>query len=401
MSKIKPWLWSTGLAVCLSAPVQALEWQGKAGVDALLFSDQGLHAEQNDQYYSALFELEAFAEVSENAELKSKFFHRQSTGSASRTHTDVRELMLYSYGEDWELHLGVGKTFWGTTETRHLVDVINQIDWVESLDDEARLGQPMVAAKLIRDWGTVDFFILPYFREIQFLSEDARPRLNPVVDVDNPIYQADEAQRHIDYALRWSQSYEAVDIGVSYFKGTQRQPLFTPQTFNGQLVGLTPVYVQTQQVGVDLQYIYGDWLWKFEGLMRDSHQADFTDYQSSAAVLGTEFTWVGVLDSDHDLGLITEYQYDEWEATTPFQNDWVVGVRWVLNDVQSTELLLTHSYDLDYDTRVWLLNASRRIGDNWKAEVVARWLGQLGKKDPAMAAFKKDDLIHAQLHYYF
>ena len=66
--------------------------------------------------------------------------------------------------------------FWGVTELRHLVDIINQTDLVENLDGEQKLGQPMVQLTLLKDWGTLDFFAMPYFRERTFTGPDGRPR---------------------------------------------------------------------------------------------------------------------------------------------------------------------------------------------------------------------------------
>ena len=42
------------------------------------------------------------------------------------------------------LLVGAAKVFWGTAESRHLVDIINQTDAVEDIDEEDKLGQPMV-----------------------------------------------------------------------------------------------------------------------------------------------------------------------------------------------------------------------------------------------------------------
>ena len=36
----------------------------------------------------------------------------------------------------WDLLIGVGKVFWGVTESRHLVDIVNQTDLVENPDQE-------------------------------------------------------------------------------------------------------------------------------------------------------------------------------------------------------------------------------------------------------------------------
>jgi hypothetical protein len=75
--------------------------------------------------------------------------------------------------------LGANKVFWGVTESRHLVDIINQTDLVEDIDEEQNLGQPMVNLLLQRDWGQLDFYLKPWFREPVLELAEAGDRLLP------------------------------------------------------------------------------------------------------------------------------------------------------------------------------------------------------------------------------
>ncbi len=59
-------------------------------------------------------------------------------------------------GEEWEILAGLNKVFWGVAESRHQV---------EDIDEEDKLGQPMLNLTTLRDWGTVSLFILPGFSE--------------------------------------------------------------------------------------------------------------------------------------------------------------------------------------------------------------------------------------------
>ena len=385
--------------VFFSLKIHAVELQGKLGAEAIIFTDEAKYSPQKNQYLSGVIEPEFFHAINDNQELKAKLFYRYDIDSTSRTHADVRELMLNHYEDEWELNLGIGKVFWGKTESRHLVDVINQVDWAESLDDEERLGQPMVQVKLIKDWGVLDLFVLPYFREVDYLSKEGRPRINPVVQNEEALFQNKSKQRHVDIAGRWSQTFDDLDIGISAFVGTQRTPLFKPDFSTGEL-RLTPVYVQTAQIGVDAQYIYEDFLLKAEGLARESHHIDYSKHQSFAGVVGLEYTLVGVFDTVYDVGLIVEYLHDDWEAITPFQNDLMTGVRFVMNDTQSTELLVGAITDLEDRSQFWSLEASRRIGDNWKAEVLARAVASVDDKN-TISAYKQDNLFSFRLYYYF
>ena len=87
---------------------------------------------------------------------------------------------------DWELRLGIGKVFWGVTESRHLVDTINQSDGVEDIDGEAKLAQPMATLSWIRDWGVVELLVLPYFRERTFAGVEGRPRQGALLQRSHP-----------------------------------------------------------------------------------------------------------------------------------------------------------------------------------------------------------------------
>lgn len=389
----------------MALPVQALanaEILGKIEVQGLHFFQEKPDANQRNFYGSIAFEPEYFTSLNSQSEIKAKLFYRKDAHSKSRTHGDIRELMYYHFDDDWELHAGIGKVFWGVTESRHLVDTINQIDNIESQDDEQRLGQPMIQAKFIKNWGTLDLFLLPYFREVDYGSNDLRPHLG--LDLVKPLYQDNAKRRHLDIAARWSHTLNNTDIGLSYFKGTQRTPLLNTVLINGQ-PKLQAVYVQTQTLGIDLQYIYQDWLLKLEALRRSNYQYNqmdgFTKNQSKAIVTGFEYTFYGINDNAHDLGFIGEYLFDEDEKSTPFQNDWMTGLRWTWNDVQSTELLLGVIIDLEDHTQMWQLEASRRIDESWKTSLTAQVATNIDNENTFSKQLKNHDRITLSLDYFF
>jgi hypothetical protein len=83
--------------------------------------------------------------------------------------------------------------FWGVTESSHLVDIINQSDFVENIDTEDKLGQPMVSLRWLPEWGTLDLFLMPLHRERTFQGLAGRPRLPLPIDQDNPVYESSAA----------------------------------------------------------------------------------------------------------------------------------------------------------------------------------------------------------------
>ncbi len=357
-----------------------------------------MSAEQTDNTLSISVEPEYFhGWDDERQSLTFTPFLRWDSQDDERSHSDIRELMWIYAGNRWELRAGIGKVFWGVTEALHLVDIINQTDLVENPDGEQKLGQPMLKFSLERDWGILDLYALPGFRERTFPGEEGRLRSHPWVDSDLASYESDREERHLDFAVRWSHSIGDWDIGLAHFKGTSRDPSFNP-TLNsdGQTV-LAPYYAIIHQTSLDLQATKGDWLWKLEALHRGG-----LDDPYNAATGGFEYTRVGIAETDMDLGLLAEYLYDDRgdEAPVAFENDLFLGLRLTANDAQSSELLSGVIKDLDSSALMFNLEASRRLGSSWKASAQVRLWIDVPEDDP-LYAFSSDDYIEISLAKYF
>lgn len=374
------------------------EFSGKLSAELRGFADEGQFAGQDYRSsVAAAFEPELFWEWNDGGDsLTFTPYYRLDQRDDERSHGDIRELSWIHVGEDWELRTGIRKVFWGVTEFSHLVDVINQTDAVEDSDGEDKLGQPMVNLSLVRDWGIVDLFVLPGFRERTFAGLDGRLRSRLVVDTDAAVYESGAAENHVDTAIRWSQSFDLFDVGLYWFRGTNRDPRFELGSNNGQSV-LIPFYEQIDQIGFDGQATIDSWLWKLELLWRDS---DIEQY--SAMQGGVEYTFYGIQDSATDVGVLVEYGWDERgeDATAAFQNDLFIGSRITLNDVASTEFLAGLGYDLDYQSESLFVEASRRFGDNWKLSLDGR-LFNAGEPEDLLVNIEQDDLIQLTAEYYF
>ena len=330
-------------------------------------------------------------------------FARLDSMDDERTHYDIRALSITQVAEKFELRAGIKKVFWGVTESVHLVDIINQTDGVESLDGEEKLGQPMVNLSVPRAWGTIDLFVLPYFRERTFPGEDGRLRTVLPVDRDKTQYESDDKQRHIDYALRYIHTIGDWDIGLSYFQGTSRDPTFISGTNAGNQSILIPVYEQIKQTGLDAQLVSGAWLWKLETIYRTGLKNAVTgDQDYLAAAGGFEYTLVGVAESPLDIGIIAEYLYDDrgQQATTPFEDDVFLGLRFNPNDMAGSEALLGVIQDTSRDDRMISLEASRRITGNWKVNLEGYWFINTTEKD-LLYGLRDDDYLQLEFVRYF
>ena len=380
------------------------EVSGYVEGEVRLFPENSNFFGQRDQSASFAIKPEYYHEFESGSSFTFVPFFRLDSADSERTHFDVRELTYLWLHEDFELRLGVRKVFWGVTEVLHLVDIINQTDLVENFDGEQKLGQPMVNLSVSRDWGTLDLFVLPFFRERTFPGHKGRLRFGLVVDTDQEQYESAAEEWHTDWAARYSHTFGDWDAGIYYFIGTSRDPSFTPGTDAAGNPVILPVYHQIQQTGLDVSYVTGNWLWKLEALYRkdqgDRRGLTHNDYV--AATGGLEYTFTGVFGSRMDLGIVGEYLFDDRKdfALTPFENDVAGALRLAVNDAASSELLFGWVQDVDTDARFIFLEASRRLGDQWTLELEVRtFLDQ--PPSAFLFALRDDDLLQVTLQYYF
>ncbi|MAD73499.1 MAG: hypothetical protein CML20_01620 [Rheinheimera sp.] len=308
---------------------------------------------------------------------------------------DLRQAYWRYAASNWEFKAGNDIVFWGVSESQRLVDVINQVDMAGGVDMEARLGQPMLSFKGWNSAGTLELYLLPYFRERLFADPAGRLTTPWPVEQDIALYESSEKRSNLDVALRWSQRFSALDLGLSYFAGNSREPLLIPQPAAQQL---QPYYFQMQQFGVDAQYVAGDWLWKLESIYRRSGPQEFV-----ATTVGYEYTRVGVFNRSWDLGWLAEYQYDSRGLQAPVtgQNDIFVGWRLALNDVAGSELLFGVLQDLDRsDSRSARLEASMRLTNSLRLRLNG-WLFQSDDVTDVLYNLRRDDYIELSLDYYF
>ncbi len=387
------------LLLASSMPAFAGEWDftGFVGADVRAFWQESRFTGQDDEPNASLIvQPEIYWQ---NAAGNRRFgfvgFGRADSHDSERTHVDIREAHWSLEGSSWDFNIGINKVFWGVAESRHLVDVINQTDLVEDIDQEDKLGQPLVNFNLQRDYGRFEFFVLPYFRERTFAGTDGRLRPPLPVDTGTALYESSDEENHVDYAIRYNHFFGDVDIAVYAFDGTSREPLIVPAA-DGQ--SILPYYEQMTQAGLELQYTNDAWLWKLEAVSRDAASDSFF-----ATVGGFEYTFYGVRESAVDIGLLIEYLYDGRNASAPitaFDNDIFVGTRLAMNDAEDTSILA--GFAIDNDTQELFLNveAERRFGANMVAELRLRAFAN-ADADDSLYAIEQDDYVQLRLSWFY
>jgi hypothetical protein len=310
-----------------------------------------------------------------------------------RTYGDLRRGYLRYFGDGWDMTIGADRVFWGVTESVNVVDVINQRDGLENPDLDEKLGQPMLRFSMQTAIGAFDLYYLPYFREREYPGQISRGRLPLAVSTLATTYDRDGGDAAGDFALRYSNTFGAVDLGLSYFYGTARAPVLL------EVGGVfQPRYQSQRQVGLDVQYTADAWLLKLEAADVQIGTDDFT-----AVATGFEYTFYDLAGSGRDLGLIAEYLYDGRTPgqgpATPFDDDVFLGARVTWNDIQDTEFLAGTIIDRDSGAAQYSVEFQRRIGDSTLLELELR--GVDAKSDALLISTKEDTALTLRWSRFF
>ena len=393
------WSLAALLLGCLAgSAANAHELTGFAAVDLRYFPYSAQFSNQASVNPSLVFQPEYYHRWNEDRdEFSFTPFLRLDPDDDRRTHGDVRELNWLHVGDDWEWLIGIDQVFWGVTESRHFVAIINQTDVIEDTDAEDKFGQPMVRLSLLREWGTLSLFALTGFRKQIPTGERGRLRFRIPVRSE-PEYESSREEWRVDWALRWSHSLGDWDVGLAHFSGTSREPRYVPRVAAGGGLETIAFYDTINQSSLDVQATLENWLWKLEAIRRVGHGNRFY-----ALTGGFEYSFYGVFGTAADLGFLVEYLWDGRGSRAPptsLEHDVFAGVRLTLNDVQASEMLVGIVVDHSNGTRSISLEASRRLGDRWKLELDVRGYSHVADDD-LLFSFRRDAHVQVRLARYF
>ena len=402
------------VAVCILAPlmsgdavaqIETRELTGRLSVESRWYPKTGAYSGQRPHGSGVVAEPRFYVEDVRGRSFTMAPFFRFDAGDEQRTHVDLREAYLLFFGEvrgqEWEVRLGVDRVFWGVTESRRLVNIVNQIDLVEHPYKEPSMGQAMAHLTMSGDWGAVEVFGMTGHRARTFPGRSGRLRFPFVVDNERVSYEGDAGRWRPEFAARFSRSSGDMDVGVSVFDGNSREPMLSPGIDPKGRPVLLPGYERIRQFGLDAQLTAGPWLFKLEALGRaGARDRRGVEEDYVAATLGGEYTVYSLFGSAADLSLIGEWNYDGRgrNATNIFQNDLFLAARLAFNDVQSTEVLGSLMNDFDTTTRVLTFELNRRISGRFSLHLEAIALLDVDAGDLSYAS-RRDSFVELHLIY--
>ena len=282
-------------------------------------------------------------------QLEYEIIIRKSLNDNGKDIVEPRQLFLSKTFGNIDAYLGYRHAFWGVAESRNLVDLINQQDMAAGISPDNKLGAPSISIETYLGSGELQYWYIPRFRERTFNDANAHPGFG--IPVSPAQFAHVKGSKASDKALRYANSIGDIDYALSMFDGTVREPLIRVN----EMGGIIPYYERTRSIGLELQYTGDSILYKLESLTGTQGEEFF-----NAVVLGTEKIVYSVFETQWDMGLIIEYQYDD-RAQALIDRIITSGVRLTANDEFDTSLLVLYTVDANSNQSLFGLEASRRL----------------------------------------
>ena len=160
------------LIAAAGAQAQDLEFSGDLSLEGRWYPESPAFPGQRSGTAGLVAQPTLYGELGEATSFTFTPFYRYDSADSQRTHADLREAYLLTYGdwgEDfWELRLGFDRVFWGVAELHNLVDIVNQVDLVEHPRNRPKLGQPMAHLTISGDWVSLRHLSCPIIASARF-----------------------------------------------------------------------------------------------------------------------------------------------------------------------------------------------------------------------------------------
>ncbi len=314
---------------------------------------------------------------------------RTDSEDSGRRILEARQAYLKTDISDFVLFVGNRQEFWGTAESKNVVDVINQRDSAANQGSVGKLGAPSISIEKYMDIGDLQLWYMPYFREQTFNDSNAHP--SGQLNIKPAQYERSDGKNADDYVMRLASVLGDWDLAGSLFYGTARSPTSTVVESG---TALQPLYPEQKSFGLEAQYTGDATLLKWESSFGQQSSDGF-----SAVVAGLEYTMYGVFDRVWDLGFIVEEQYDD-RPQAAAERFHVGGIRLTLNDVKDTSLLFLTSRDHDNDQSSITFEASRRL-NSWSSLEIGAQYFDAKTAGSAFGLLDDDDTISIRFNTFF
>jgi len=369
-------------ASCFSLIVISAEsnfiYQGELGVETRFFSNDD-QDQTEDTNVSPVFRAELY-NTHGNYQEKIRGFIRKGLVDDSRDSVILEEAWVGMLTYPFQVRLGYQLLTWTALEAFHPADILNSRNYDSNIENAEKFGELMLNVTYLMDYGSLSAYIMPTVVNPNF--PETSNRLSYGFDAGTPKWVSPDDSIHNDGTflqggVRLDRILGDADVSVHLIHHQDRsQPVFLSVENT-----LTPFYLPVTQLGGTVQYIFHDFIIKSEWAYRDFDKAEDTSYGDIDQVdhlqlaLGTEYTFYHL--SGRETTVIAEVQRYEGGGVDDaslgvFQNDFLLGYRYVFNDIQSREFFTSIIVDLEEDEFLFSSRYEQRIKDRWKIRTGVR-----------------------------
>ena len=378
-----------------------LEINSESENEVRLFHKDEAYKNQKNTYSTTL-KTELFVDFQKNLNLVVEPIYRYDLYDKNRSQLDLAQGYLIHYKDKFEIKLGISKVFWGITESKNLVDIINMHDLTNG-KPKTKLGQPMVNYSIISDkYGYFDYYYMPLFIKSSEIGSKGRLRLPLPKERDDNYLEGGVGKKQPSWAFKWEKNYNYYDFSVQFFRGNGRISS-TISKIDSNGLKYYSGYERITQLGTFIQRTYGPLILKFEGIRRNGQRnAKSIRKNYFSSVFGLEYVITRAFNKVWDFNMYIEYSNDERnnDSNDYLQNDLFSGAKIYFNDTSGTELTLSKTTDMDGGGNTGLIDISTRLTDDTRLtlEYNAYWAVNL--KD-SLYSFRRDNYFGFNLKKYF
>ena len=379
------------------------DWQinSEIGLEIKEFHKNEAYSNQQNTY-SSFIKSEIFFDFKNDLEFLMEPYLRYDRYDKNRSLFDFKENNLTYYYNDIQLKAGISEVFWGITESKNLVDIINPKDVTDG-DQKAKLGQTMLAfSNYSEKFGILDFYYLPFFKNSSQIGEEGRLRLSKPIENYNIVYEGGAGSKVPSWALKWEHSFRFFDFSLQGFRGNSRESSTIGKLENLQLKYFQG-YERISQIGTYFQVISGPIIYKLEVIKRNGQKnaknirENFFSY-----TLGLEHLINNLFENKWDLTSFIEYHNDDrnGDSTDILQNDLFLATRLNFNNIDGTEFLTSITLDTDGGGNTSTVELSSRITDNIRVTGSYNSYWSANETD-ILYSFRRDNYFSINIINYF
>lgn len=318
---------------------------------------------------------------------KSVLRYRDDFSDSSRDLFIIQDLWAGMDEENYILRAGYQIFDWSTLDVFNPRDVLNskELDGnIQSLDKRGELG---ISVEYLFESSSLQFVYLPKFEDP--IIPSATNRLGTGLIIQGPFIQESSTEETLNpwthqVAIKYDYNFENSDLSISFLDHVDRDNPLVRFVGIGEFV---PIYFRKRQYGIGVQKDWQEILFKFQGVANEYYDKKLVNtFFGSEELEDHRITAFGVeygyeLFGKHEIILYLEWQKlwgpneEERAKINSFQNDYYLGLRYDLNDIQSTSIFLSYMSDFERSEQHLVnFNISRRLTDSWKVQLSGRYI---------------------------